>query len=566
MTETLQPESSFVAENELTDEQLYAASFENNDETEAALVQLEVEFGDRIFNYKSYSGTVAQLYSSCPAFPIVLAKGYDYARNWLEGNDQPAEDTPDSNEDDNTEPDSEPDADESGSVGNIEPDVKADDTRAVAEAESARDISGKTSEANVATRSPGSGEATKALQAAVIARREGAKQRESTALSAPLVEKKQSKSDSGVQLIAERDERNDSSVKVVPADDQSKLQEAQPQVTEIIESHIDNKAGVDSSSELLPEHTPELAKLPIQPAVEVTRIGEIDGDANNEPTPNDGLEQLDGYILHDQPALHVPTEFIGEVLTVDVTEPRSDQVELTESQEAEPRAAVIETTERVEIVDTIDDESDIIPFSDIATQEGITEEYDVAEEDPAVARTHEMLELYESNMDEPSVETEIGVADIEDVTENYEDAALPVQEVIEVMEEITGELPDLLPEEIPLETVRQISKLEQGIHKLETARTAKECHEALVVIRVELASLLSLLGYDNAGAIAERLVQQYDMATLKNYLAQLMRLLESRRSKSIMTRQMRLKPLHRRFGIHAVGRVVLLGRTPQFAA
>lgn len=65
-----------------------------------ALNELKERYGNRVFTYKSYAGTVQDLADSCPAFAMHLEMGADAAADWLELHDGTPEDAP---EDDDVE-------------------------------------------------------------------------------------------------------------------------------------------------------------------------------------------------------------------------------------------------------------------------------------------------------------------------------------------------------------------------------------------------------------------------------------------------------------------------------
>lgn len=58
---------------------------------EQTLSQLESMFGERVFRYGEYTGTVNDMASSCPAFGDILEQGAPSAAAWLEANDEPVQ-------------------------------------------------------------------------------------------------------------------------------------------------------------------------------------------------------------------------------------------------------------------------------------------------------------------------------------------------------------------------------------------------------------------------------------------------------------------------------------------
>lgn len=163
----------------------------------------------------------------------------------------------------------------------------------------------------------------------------------------------------------------------------------------------------------------------------------------------------------------------------------------------------------------------------------------------SVALAHENNEFdgdeASEETDEYAQEEPLETAEVTtDITSNAEDQIQPFEQVIvmeqqedeasssisetrELVVELTGQEPETITEiESPKvyhyadETIRRIEILEQ-------AQTAAECKEAVEGLHDELVLLLEHLGYSDAETIAERLTKQYDLATLKKYIAILLR-------------------------------------------
>lgn len=205
-----------------------------------------------------------------------------------------------------------------------------------------------------------------------------------------------------------------------------------------------------------------------------------------------------------------------------------------------------------------DEEVDIEPENDepIAAVESEIDGLQVTEESDEV--TLDVVRQYDEGVmvdDHQALEIERAVIAEQDGAVHE---ASP--EVGEIVAQLVGQSPNSQPEATVDILYMQADATIRKVENLERARTAEDCRESLEDLRMELATLLQQLGYTDADAVAERLTKQYDIATLKKYIAVLMRSFLMAQTKNEKTKSARSKvhvPYHR-YGAKAVQMVVSL--------
>jgi hypothetical protein len=492
---------------------------------EETLSQLEVMHGGRVFAYGQYSGTVREIADSCPAFNFVLNNGVEAAAAWLEANDEPEETTEDESEN-NEELVEEPDEKE-------KEDEKTQEEQQTSEKEPEK-IEKKT-EKKLEKEIP---EITEPLKLVEVKKDEditsiATKESEAKNKDVALKNKEDFKEPNKIEIKAET---------IEVAKDQN-LEEAVDRVEEVTSNPELEFEGILDSS----ENTSEI----IENENEVSEIEEPEAIQKDEAkaVPAESIKK---------PALEL-------VKPLDEIEPKETQkLELIKEVTPESIKNVFEETK------IPDEEPFILENPEIMLD---SEEALVEEEQPTII--DRVLESELEQQSEPELEIQLNdlnskagelVDIINEDQENVFNTIELVPEMSEIISELTQETPkvelsmqvELNQDFEPTQIYQQASIVIKKIEILEKARTAEECKEALKGLRLELADLLQKFGYTEYDYLVERLIQNYDVATLKRYMAAMMqKIIKSRKTKSHRNRQ--TKDLSaRKYGSPAVRNVINL--------
>ena len=490
---------------------------------EETLSQLEVMHGGRVFAYGQYSGTVREIADSCPAFNFVINNGVEAAAAWLEANDEVeeiSEDEPEDNEELVEEPESKKEAD------------KIQEEQQTSEKEPEK-IEKKT-EKKLEKETP---EITEPVKLVEVKKDEditsiATKESEAKNKDVALKNKEDFKEPNKIEIKAET---------IEVAKDQN-LEEAVDRVEEVTSNPELEFEDILDSSENMPEIIED------EPEVLEDKLTEnIENEAKISET-----EEIEPSKPIKKPALEI-------VQPLDKIEPKEKQnLELIEEVAPESTEQTLEETE-------IQDEEPVIsenPEKVLDSEEALVEE-----DQPTII--DRVLESELEQQSEPELELqpddsipEVGelVDIINEDQENVFDTTELVPEITEIISELTQEVPKIeLDEEFePIQIYQQASSVIKKIELLEKARTAEECKEALKDLRIELADLLQKFGYTEYDYLVERLIQNYDVATLKKYMAAMMqKIIKSRKAKVRRDRQTKVLPA-RKYGSLAVRNVINL--------
>ncbi len=508
---------------------------------EKTLATLESMFGDRIFHRDDDHGTVREMYISCPAFGDILEQGAPSAAAWLEANDQPQTEKGDDGE-------KEPETPEEALVKDRESAINQGMQSVKESARSEKPSQTKTKkESAVGTKS----EAAHLNEAPVITQKDTG-----VAAKAPSIRSDKSEQTSQSPTI-KTIESPAAETKVlgikVTTPEASLLARAQSagEVNKLKNTKADDvfsRPGIEK----YPEEQVEISRKAVSemPIYEVGMVTQVSQEF--------------------QPILSEETYLPRNEVTVkpDVT------LEITKNTDPE-RIETIPVDRGVERYgeETMFDENNedlepLTPNSDVLDTYSVLDHLVETTSEPEISEQPTDNEVLGAEIISNVMLNEIAEITSEGSGEYQEIVQAPVEletlptEVLEILKEFIPETPELpieLSEEYATGLIRQASSIIEVIEVLEKSKTAEECREALKFVRIELASLLRLLGYENSEQLADNLVKEYGMLTLKKYIALLKKPLivadkvDASKLKSIAT----LK-LPRHFGTHAVRTLVTL--------
>lgn len=517
-----------------SDDLLKDIGLNNEIDREEVLSQLETMYGGQVFKYGPYQGTVRDIADLCPAFNSVLKQG-DVAAiaAWLEANNETSEEE---------EPKEELIDDESQDKEEV--DEKDENLKQTDEKKEEQQVPEPKQEKSEK-------EELKTLQ----------KLEETSELEAVESTEIENEDVATLNPVQESENRTEAPVEIIKQDVQdiseSELVSEKATITEdqspkesiledvvsspenISEIIVDEPIAIENEIEITPE-----------PENIVSEAEETDINIENEAKlPTNELESIEGSIAElaqpiegDEPEGVLPHESIEEI----IPEIPKEYFEETEFQYEKP--AIFENSE--------------INFD--------LEETLIKEDPPTLIDM--ALELEQESELEPKLEldpnSETGelVNIINEDQENIFDSTELVPEITEIISELTQEVPKIELDDKaeshfefePLQIYQQAYSVVKKIELLEKARTAEECKEALKDLRIELADLLQKFGYTEYDYLVERLIQSYDVATLKKYMAAMMqKIIKSRKAKVRRNRQTKILPA-RKYGSTAVRRVINL--------
>lgn len=511
---------------------------------DATLVELEATYGGRVFRYGQYTGTVADMAVSCPAFRDILEQGVGAATSWLESNDEPeaeededekivadgAEDeTPQSEEPQQAEQSKEVQStvdDRNHSAINIPQDIQHPNDKTENETPDASTYSEAMPDTTPI------GQHTLQHDAPVVSREIIDPNSEVNVTYDPVVQ-------NTVEQLESITPANSSEPQVEVEPQFGDVPNANPASVnnELVQSvEADDLAKFMSSDAVVEEAAVE------QPVVVNESVDAVAPFAKNEYTVNNDKVALAGAdykgdVYEDSVAHLQDDEPVVNATAVAVKEAPLDEVDFWHGSDS-AQELYGEEQQPGEMMTTYDDAS-----IDIARENNNFVPNSMTEQDTNISEIDEALAV------EPSEGT---------------DEARPVPpEVVEVIAELTGQIPDELPEVRTIDLYVQANATVRAIEVLEKARSAEDCKEALEVLRVELETLLQRLGYADAQAMAERLTRHYDIASLKKYIMLLSRtfLLEQMKDEKPQTLPVKPDVPYHRYGAQAVRMVVDFARS-----
>jgi len=478
---------------------------------EKTLNELEAMFGGRVFYYGEYSGTVADMANSCPAFGDILEQGAPSAAAWLEANDQPLE------------------------AKNEEDDKKLDDLEEPPEARSEK-----------AETQPQPKVETNAK--AVIADKPKTMTDEAQSPSAVSAEDNQmtDRSDEKPDHLSQNlsNKSSEAPVETATASDAKAdpVESVSSDQVPDLNTHVSDGDGI-ISGEALQVTTDK------QDDDKKSHVSALDISGNLALVGNDFAPPV-----HEESVGSVDTSKVGNIKVDD--SPSENIIDTKETLGlADPLSEAEEAAAHSLVGEVAPDKTEYEPYWPVDTP-GASEE----SVDETVADNHPDIETILSVMtneinkpkDEADTEPQVISGEIS------EPEVLPA-EVLELLSELISETPELTVEASIAGLRQQAALTVKAVGVLEKSKTAEECKEALGYIRIELANLLMLLGYKNTDALADQLVKQYGMQTLKEYIMLLMKYLaQSQEVVSGKTRQANHSISPRHYGVHAVRTVVSL--------
>lgn len=484
---------------------------------EATLVELKEVYGARIFRYGQYMGTVADMKASCPAFGETLQQGTAAAMAWLEANDQPEQLLED---DEDLE-------------------SKNDETKLLDETAQIADEKPQNDEADSHT------QPTKAYRP--VATPDAHDNTHDTEVIIPnlFVVPESREYTNDVQVIYEPEQVQEAPI-ATEVDSSIPLPNIEPQETvEDSEARSVHAVATEHADTEVFEVTDHEATM--QNDIATGYVMEIRDAKHSAVVPT-----LHNERENDQPsvvsadAAYEP-EFIDESYTVPVV-PIGEGEQITIPDAAEYPA---ETTELnywhvEEAAHEPEDSVDEVSLGALTEKQEVT--------------TRPRSETERSVVSMREMPTALGEIVAMELEENDTTTREVMGEVTRAMAELTEQPPRGESETNMTAVYHQVAATMHAIEVLEKAHSKEECKVALEELRTKLVELLLQLGYEDAELAAQRMLRQYDIATIKKYIATMMRTFLTVRAKELKpvslksTMQM---PYHL-YGAHAVRMVVNL--------
>ena len=487
-------ESSDVVTELYADEDLLEMlGFNPNNEAQVR-IELEDMYGDRVFHYGEYSGTVSEM-TACPAFQFVISKGVGAASAWLEVNDQPEE----------------KDDGEENNISETEADQIVDD-----------------SEQSVPDEKPIAIVVAEKVKPEVKVKPE----------SSPRVEVKEEEK--------------------LPAPDEKKGPEPDSEPSGLIievkkDKKIPKKMTVKEPSIPLTTTKNETSPKVIVPVTILDTP--IDSSVKDEQTAYENTVDTDKKPAMDETRevlikVEDPEEFLEVTQSTESKLENTPVVEVEETEGVEAYVEMDNTPKQKFIIEPLADETPVTSTEDAIQDqdpvlESIQKDLTLDDEEKVLSVFDKILQSEQSEPD--TAELNDTVVEIDIIQPMVIEAAIDfIQEVPEIVTEVT-------PENIYIQAATVIKKIE----RLEFVKTAEECREALGELRKELRELLMRLGYEDVEVIVERVLKQYDIITLKQYIALLSQKIEESKMPKTITRHRKVKRIsYDRYGSHAVRMLV----------
>ena len=469
--------------------------------------EVETYFGDRIFSYKHYSGTVSEM-KNCPVFYAKAQEGFEAAVEWLLENDEAGEEVVVDEEEIQEEQLGE----------DIETITDKDDEK---ETKNEADIDKKPQ--------PVEQEKLKVEKITEDSIVESIDKQQKVEVKVQAFEN--NSGDASFDKVSDEDISIAESVDTkITTNDIAQTQTDVATETVVVMKDTD---GFSFESNHASEEKLDIDEIeqPVEDAVLSAQTEEI--DAIEEPH----VEVVENVQVSKE------VEAIELIDGVSNTEPIVEQsIELKEEKldnETDQMPLLVNDDNETEI------EVKIMPPTEVESNTV-----------PELPSLEEMLPT-EEDLEVPELVESIVEPEIPEVIEYTPESNEPTQEMIETIIALTNEVPDVVTK-VQISEIRFQSKIVvDKIEAFNVLKTAEECREALIELRGELELLLLQLGYKEASAIAEKLTRQYDMLVLKEYIRLLIRTLQSTQkiNPSAAPKLKILRPFHH-YGTHAVRTVV----------
>ena len=472
---------------------------------------LNTLYGDRVFHYEPYFGTVADMEARCPDFGEKLEQGVAAASEWLETNDQPQQ----IEEDDETE------------LANAEDDT----TRSVQEVEETKEpkevsLKRETKEQESAgdTERPADDEvrhSAKVREPEVSVGREYTP--EATVVEVHTPEHSETIG-ALLQVAVDADRGNGAALPLADTVRERETSEPQEQASlEVIDSiHVGSFAvRASDDSQQSPRYAlRQVIEFPQVVANELATASDDDMPLPKSPSQiSDAVEQ----IVEGEDVAVTDFWYAGDVVA-------------SEEQSSSVTAEGTELAAEMTVVGTADDNA---PVLDVPLNLA-----------PSVPEVDDVLPKF----------SDVLMAEQRETPSDSEVPLAVLPEAVAVVTELIGQEPDV-PVAVEIAGLyEQSDNVGRAIEQLQRAQTVEDCNESLNELRIELAILLRALGYTNAESMAEKLIKKYDVAALKSYIAALMyafQVAEAKDEKSAVS-QAGVQVLYHLYGAHAVRMVVNL--------
>lgn len=481
---------------------------------ETTLAELREIYGARIFRYGQYSGTVADMEAMCPAFGEKLEQGTAAAMAWLEANDQPEQLL-----DDDEELES--------------PD---DDAKLTQDAEQVADKKPQQDESDSNAQPP------KEYLPVVTPNKPDNNYETETLIPKLFVVPEKRAYTNDVQAIYEPEQVQEASI-ATEVDSSIRLSSIEPQETSESEDTVTLHAAtteqvaskfVDIASAETMQH-----ESVVELAVERQEFGPAEAPVLQQSQETE-LSHEEGAVNVDEPKL------LDESYSIPAILPK-------ESEHIIGTDTAKDNSEAVESNYWYADES---PED---TEQSAEEVFlDAFEADETFADEPSGVERSAAFVSEaPSALSEIIAMELE---ENDTTAPEVVAEITQILSELTEQPPNSELETNVTEVYHRVAVVMHAMENLEKARSKEQCTAALEELRTALVELLLQLGYEDAELTARRMLRQYDIATIKKYIATMMRTFLTVRAKETnpMSLTSKIQMPYHLYGAHAVRMVVNL--------
>lgn len=471
---------------------------------EEVVAEVEAYFGGRVFTYKGYSGTAAQVASECPAIGMIVSQGAEAVIQFLEANDGVTEEEKLTKEDlQNEKSDADDEAPQDKLLDKNEATTDASDAFEQEETKVAKFVERE----DHAVR-----ESVSEAAEIVVDLRSGANDDSIT----PLL-------DSDVMKPVVKLEEIEGSDAVAPAEVKSDAKvefevEAQPEPSDVIPIELFQPERIVTPVVAMEQNV----NVPVEKTEDVQRetIVESVGEVAPEIETIQQLPAFDTeYVVEESPfnAYIEPPEYVSRgsanELAEQPTVTDAFQIPNEHLLEEAPELFAEEQNSVIEVIDVLDEtEAEILS----------------PDEEPVLnhSAVEEVVSVEQSAADEASVLQQVVEHEQADTEEFEPDEA--VEAVIDIIAKIEGEEPEYEAEVNAIEGGRYIKDVAKAVSQLETAQTREECQLYLAELRKSLSELFEALGYENAEAMAIRwitLVRQYGTETLKELIATLLQTL-----------------------------------------
>lgn|GEM_PF-5864174 len=445
---------------------------------EEIVAEVEAYFGGRVFTFKSYSGTAAEIAALCPMAKMAFMRGAEFAISFLEKFDG----TPEPKKEE--EPAEEPaEAEEEAALQQpIDTKQKPDARYAVQEKETEIALA-KTNVAQVAI--------------SMVMRE--AKTPEPLSVQADVTER--APLPQPVVFVEQKPvKRAKAEAKTLKTHERQPVVEIPEPVATVTEPV---KAKGPVGKEVVEQSRTDAA--PVRESIVATVDDELVGEIIPVLEMEETIMELDAELSDDK-------EAIGEE---DAVTPEQSLTEFLEFAKDEPE-------ESDDMTEDVIGESSLF---ESAESESVQEEA-IMEEASTESQEATATDIYEMIAEQLGIEhTEPSATEAPD--EQFERSAevVPVAPLLTIVEEIID-----VSEEAQPEMKQYLVEVVRSIEVLKWSRTAEECQEAVSGLKANLTRLFEALGYDDPELTAMALLEQYDIESIDKVMAVALKIARSKRT------------------------------------